>query len=77
MGLMSEKRTWSSQISNFVYIAESDKVFAMCDQWFRGPQGQRVPIDESCQLWLPVTFDAKTEVAKMLHVAQWDPWKKD
>ena len=75
MGLMSQHRTWNSQISNFVYIAESDKVFAMCDQWFRGPKGQRVPIDESCQLWLPVSFDPKTEVAKMLHVEQWNPWR--
>jgi hypothetical protein len=75
MDRMSEQRTWNSQISNFVYIAESDKVFAMCDQWFRGPLGQRVPIDESCQLWLPVSFDPVAGVAKMLHVAEWDPWK--
>jgi hypothetical protein len=75
MGLMSEQRTWNSQISNFVYIAESDKVFAMCDQWFRGPQGQRVPIDQSCQLWLPVSFDSMTGVAEMQHVKGWDPWK--
>ncbi len=72
---MSEQRTWNSQISNFVCVAESDKVFAMCDQWFRGPTGQRAPIDESCRLWLPVSFDPKTEVAKMEHVEEWDPWK--
>jgi len=75
MGRMSEQRTWNSQISNFVYIAESDKVFAMCDQWFRGPKGERVPIDESCQLWLPVSFNPATGAAQMLHVDQWDPWK--
>jgi hypothetical protein len=74
MGAMSEGRTWNSQISNLVYIAESDRVFAMCDQWFRGPGGQRVPIDESCQLWLPVSFDPATGVAKMLHVKEWDPF---
>jgi hypothetical protein len=34
-----------------------------------------VPIDESLQLWLPVTFDPGTEVAKMQHVEEWDPWK--
>ncbi len=72
---MSEQRTWSGQISNFVYIAESDKVFAMCDQWFVGPKGQRVPIDASCQLWLPVAFNPMTEVAKMMHVDHWEPWK--
>ena len=75
MGRMSEHRTWNSQISNFVYAAESDRVFAMCDQWFRGPQGQRVPIDESCQLWLPVLFDPATGVAKGLNVEQWKLWK--
>ena len=75
MGLMSEKKTWSSQISNFVYIAESDKVFAMCDQWFRGPYGEGVEIDKSCQLWLPVSFDPASGAAKMLHVKEWDPWK--
>jgi hypothetical protein len=47
----------------------------MCDQWFRGPKGQRVPIDASCQLWLPVAFDPATGTAKMQHVEQWDPWK--
>lgn len=25
--------------------AESDIVFAMCDRWFRGPSGQKVPIE--------------------------------
>ena len=75
MGLMSEQRTWNSQISNFVYIAESDKVFAMCDQWLRGPKGERVPIDESCQLWLPVSFDPASGAAKMQHVDEWNPWK--
>ncbi len=75
MGRMSEQRTWNSQISNVVYIAESDKVFAMCDQWFRGPKGERVPIDESCQLWLPVSFDPVSGAAKMLNVDAWNPWK--
>ena len=45
---------------------------AMCDQWFRGPKGQRVPIDQSCQLRLPVSFDPNTDAAKMHHVAEWN-----
>ena len=72
---MSAQRTWNSQISNFVHITESDKVFAMCDGWFRDPKGRRVTIDESCQLWLPVSFDPTTETAKMLRVEAWDPWE--
>jgi hypothetical protein len=73
MGLMSEKRTWNSQISNFVYIPESDTVFAMCDQWLRGPGGARVEIDQSLQLWLPVSFDHATGVAKMQFAKEWKP----
>jgi len=34
-----------------------------------------VPIDESCQLWLPLSFDPATGVAKMLHVDEWAPMK--
>jgi hypothetical protein len=73
MGLMSEQKTWNSQISNFVYVPASDVVFAMCDQWFRGPTGQRVSIDESCQLWMPVSFDPQTRVAKMHLRSEWEP----
>jgi hypothetical protein len=46
----------------------------MCDQWFRGPQGERVPIDESLQWWLPVTFDPQTGVARMQRVNEWEPF---
>lgn len=75
MGLMSEKKTWNSQISNFVYIKESDLIFTMCDQWFVGPDGltRELPIDKSRQLWLPVDFDPQTGVAKMRYVEKWDP----
>lgn len=77
MGLMSEQKTWNSQISNFVYIKESNKVFAICDQWFVGPNGvdRNMPADSSRQLWLPVDFNPETGAAKLLHVDQWDPWK--
>ncbi len=40
-------------------------------------RGERVPIDESCQLWLPVSFDPATGAAKMLHLDQWNPWEKE
>jgi hypothetical protein len=73
MGRMSEQRTWNGQISNFVYIPESDTVLAMCDQWFRGPGGARVEIDQSLQLWMPVRFDPATGVAKMQFIKEWKP----
>lgn len=74
MGVMSQERTWNSQISNFVYLAESDILVALCDQWFRGPDGNTVPIDESIQLWLPVEFDAATGKARMQHLKEWNPF---
>lgn len=73
-GLMSEQDTWRSQISSFFHIAESDRLMALCDQWLIGPQGNRVPAEESAQLWLPVTFDPVTGMASMRHVAEWDPF---
>lgn len=76
-GLMSEQKTWNSQISAFVHIAESDRLMAMCEQWLIGPDGKRAPAEESCQLWLPVSFDPKTGVARLDHVAQWDPWARE
>ena len=74
MGTMSEQRTWKGQISNFLYVAESDILIAMCDQWFRGPEGERVSIEESLQLWLPVQFDPQTGEARMKKSEQWFPF---
>jgi hypothetical protein len=73
-GLMSEKKTWSSQISAFVYLAETDRLFAMNEQWLLGPDGKRAPAEQSTQLWLPVAFDPATGVAKMEYTEAWDPW---
>ena len=56
------------------YLEESNTLFAMCDQWFRGPQDDRVPIDESLQLWLPVTFYPQTGVARMQRIKEWEPF---
>ena len=75
-GLMSKDKTWRSQISSFFHLAESDCLLALCDQWLVGPEGERVPAEFSCQLWLPVTFNPETETAEMLYRAQWNPWTK-
>jgi hypothetical protein len=45
----------------------------MCDQWLRGSGGARVEIDQSLQLWLPVSFDPATGVAKMQLAKEWKP----
>jgi hypothetical protein len=73
-GLMSEQRTWGSQISSFCYIQETDGLFALCDQWLTSPDGQPTArAEQSAQLWLPVIFDASKERAQMRYVEQWDP----
>ncbi len=70
--VMSEKKTWRSQISNFLYIKETDTVMAICDQWWAGPKGYG-DLEESRQLWIPVSFDPATDEAKMIHKEQWTP----
>lgn len=72
-GLMSEQDTWRSQISSFCYIPETDCLFALCEQWLIGPEGQTVAAEKSTQLWLPILFDPETGIAKMHYVQQWDP----
>jgi hypothetical protein len=76
-GFMSREKTWKSQLSAFFYLAESDRLMALCEQWLTGPGGERVPAELSCQLWLPVTFDPATGVARMQHVERWDPWVRE
>jgi len=70
---MSEKWTWDSQITDFVYVAESDLVFAMCDSWWN-PDGK--DLNKSRYLWLPVTLDPTTNTAGMLYREQWKPFER-
>jgi hypothetical protein len=70
---MSEKWTWNSQISNFLYVPESDCLIALCDQWWMGPAG-RNDLDQSRYLWVPIKLDAANKVAKMNYHAHWDPF---
>lgn len=76
-GLMSEQKTWKSQISAFFYLEESDRLTAMCEQWLTGPDGKRAPAELSCQLWLPVNFEPATGTARMQHVNRWNPWERE
>ena len=68
---MSEQKTWNSQIRHFVYLAESDLVFAMCDSWWIP---DKKDLNASRYLWLPITFDPKTNTAKMLYQENWPPF---
>jgi hypothetical protein len=74
-GLMSENKTWNSQVGSFFYIRESDRLMALCDQWLIAPDGSPVQRSEqSAQLWLPADFDPATETAKLRYVKEWDPF---
>lgn len=75
-GEISEQKTWNSQIGSFFYLKESDTLIVLCDQWLRGPKGERVPAAESCQLWIPLKFDAKTEQGKLDFREAWNPWTR-
>lgn len=69
---MSQSNTWSSRFSNFVYVNESNKLFALCDAWWNPNPSD---LDESRYFWLPVAFNANTETAVMEYRAQWNPWQ--
>jgi len=71
---MSEKKTWGSQISNFIYIKESDTLMALCDQWWAGQKGNR-DLEASRYVWLPVSFDPATGEAKLEYKDKWNPLK--
>jgi hypothetical protein len=69
---MSEERTWDSQITDFVYLKESNVLFAMCDSWWN-PDGK--DLNKSRYFWLPVSFDPKTNTAKMYFRQEWNPFE--
>jgi hypothetical protein len=71
---MSEQRTWDSQITDFVYVKESDLVFAMCDSWWN-PDCK--DLNKSRYLWLPVIFEPAAGAARMVYKEQWKPFGKD
>jgi len=53
-GLMSEQNILAQPISNFVYLPPiGHRYFAMCDQVFRGPQGERVSLTSRCNCGCP------------------------
>jgi hypothetical protein len=70
---MSEEKTWGSQVSNFLYIKESDTVMAMCDSWWNP---DRKDLNKSRYLWLPVSFDPETGTAAMVYRDQWKPFDR-
>ncbi len=70
--IVSKERSWHSQITDMIAVPEADYIMVMYDQWFV-PDPKN--IDRSRYLWLPMTFDAETEEAKLHYLEEWDPAK--
>jgi len=67
---ISEQRTWNSQVTDLIYLEESDTVLALCDQWWIP---DRSDIEKSRFLFLPLYLDADTGTVKMEYVNEWRP----
>ncbi len=72
-GYISEKKTWSSQVTDLIYIAESDTVMALCDQWWIP---DRSDLNKSRYLLLPLNLDPTTGKVRMEYVEKWNPLSK-
>ena len=69
-GHITEQRTWGSQVTDLLYIEESDQVLALCDQWWIP---DRADIDKSRYLFLPLHYDSKSGKAKIEYLEKWNP----
>jgi hypothetical protein len=71
-GHISEKKTWSSQVTDLIYLKESDTVMALCDQWWTPDKND---INKSHYLFLPLYLDPNTGKMKMEYRGKWKPLK--
>ena len=69
---ISEKKTWSSQVTDLIYLKESDTVMALCDQWWIPDKSD---INKSRYLFLPLRLDPETGEVKMKYHEKWNPLK--
>ena len=67
---ISEQRTWGSQVTDLIYLKESDTVMALCDQWWNP---DRSDIEKSRFLFLPLHLDENTGKVKMEYREKWHP----
>lgn len=67
---ISKQKTWNSQITDLIYLEESDTVMALCDQWWIPDTSD---INKSRYLFLPLYLGTKTGVAKMKYLHEWPP----
>jgi beta-xylosidase len=69
--VISEGNTWDSQVTDLVYLEESDTLMALTDQWWAP---DKTDINISRYLLLPVDFDAESGTATMRYRKQWNPF---
>jgi hypothetical protein len=67
---ISEQKTWSSQVTDLIYLKESDTVMVLCDQWWIPDKSD---INKSRYLFLPLYLDEKTGKVKMEYREKWNP----
>jgi len=67
---ISEQKTWNSQVTDLIYLEESDTVMALCDQWWVPDKSD---INKSRYLFLPVFLDEKTGKVRMAYRERWSP----
>ena len=71
---ISVKKTWGSQVTDLIYLKESDTVMALCDQWWNP---DRADIDKSRYLFLPMYLNEETGQVKMEYRDKWNPLETD
>jgi len=67
-GYISENKTWNSQVSDLIYLKESNQVMALCDQWWIP---DRADIDKSRYLFLPLRINSGK--VSMEYLEKWNP----
>ncbi len=67
---VSENSTWSSQVTDLIYLHESDTVMTLCDQWWIPDKSD---INKSRYLFLPLYLEPETGKVKMRFVEKWNP----
>ncbi len=68
--VISQNKSWDSQLTDMIVVPEHDYILVMFDQWLTPDPNN---IDKSRYLWLPMTFDSETEKATLHFRENWDP----
>jgi len=70
---VSKQKTWNSQVTDLIYLEESDTVMVLCDQWWIPDKSD---IEKSRYLFLELNLDPKKGKVKMKYHEKWNPLKK-